>query len=147
MAAGLKLDSSSLDGFVDAFVQHAGSLLQPDDLVNEIAVDTSADTRELSPGQICTLDGLRPFGQGNPRIRFLLRAVTIARRPDTFGARANHLALHLAHEGPALRCIMWNGGHQRDQLTQGQRIDAVISPAISSYSGKVEPVIEDWREA
>ncbi|HED53770.1 MAG TPA: single-stranded-DNA-specific exonuclease RecJ [Phycisphaerales bacterium] len=147
MAAGLKLDDSSFDMFSESFIKHACSLLRPEDLINEIAVDTEADTRELTPEQVTRLDKLRPFGQGNPKVRFLLRSVSIVRRPETFGSRANHLALHLSHEGAALRCIMWNGGHLRDQLAHGQRIDAVISPAISSYSGRVEPVIEDWREA
>jgi single-stranded-DNA-specific exonuclease len=153
-AAGLSLESAGFDGFAEAFIAHANATLAPDDLVNELRIDCEASTGELTLDGVSTLDRLRPFGRGNPRVRLLLRGATISREPETFGAAARHLALHLAAhpgpgtgEGPSLRCIAWNAGDRRATLRRGQRLDAVITPQVSSFSGRVEPVVEDWRPA
>lgn len=147
MAAGLSLTPDNYDAFLDSFSDHAASLLSPDDLVNELRVDTHALTSELSIASASEIDKLRPFGQGNPRVRLLLRQVRIDRDPGVFGAKGKHLSLHLRHEGRALRSIMWNGGKMRNELARGQLVDAVVTPQVSSFSGEVEPVIEDWRFA
>lgn len=147
MAAGLSLEEKDLDPFVRAFIDYANNALTTDDLVNDLRVDTFADTQELTPNAIREIFRLRPFGMGNPKVRLLLRGVRIDRDPGVFGAKGNHLSLHLKHEGRALRCIMWSGGVLRNELARGQLVDAVVSPQISSYSGQVEPVIDDWRFA
>ena len=147
MAAGLSLIADHYDAFLDAMSDHTASLLTPEDLVNEIRVDTHALTGELTVASAKKIDQLRPFGQGNPRVRLLLRRVRIDRSPGVFGAQGKHLSLHLKHEGRALRGIMWNAGSMRNELAMGQLVDAVVSPQVSNFSGKVEPVIEDWRFA
>lgn len=147
MAAGLSMAPENYEAFANAFSDHAASLLTVEDLINELRVDTHALTSELTPASIGEIDKLRPFGQGNPRIRLLLRSVRIDRDPGVFGAKGKHLSLHLRHEGRAVRCIMWSGGHMRNELARGQLVDAVVTPHVSSFSGEVEPVIEDWRFA
>jgi len=147
MAAGLSLSSDNLDTFVKAFIDHANEALSPDDLINTLRVDTAAQTHELTAHAVRDIFKLRPFGMGNPHVRLMLQNVRIDRQPGVFGARGNHLSLHLKHEGAALRCIMWNGGELRNELARGQLVDVVVSPQISSYSGQVEPVIDDWRFA
>lgn len=145
MAAGMALDPARLDAFVSAFCSHAAGLLTPEDLVNEIRVDTHAQSAELTLAAAEAIDKLRPFGQGNPRVRVLLRGARIDRAPGVFGAQGKHLSLFLRHEGRALRCIMWNAGAMRNELAMGQLVDAVVTPQISTYSRDVEPLIEDWR--
>lgn len=145
-AAGLSLDSAGFDRFAGAFIAHANATLAPGDLVTELRIDCEASTGELTVDGVALLDRLRPFGRGNPRVRLLLRGVQISRDPEPFGAGARHLALHLG-EGPSLRCIAWNSGDLRATLRRGQRLDAVITPQVSSFSGRVEPVAEDWRPA
>lgn len=145
MAAGLSLTCDKLDSFIDAFVDHSNSALTPDDLINNLRVDAAAASHELTADAVREIFQLRPFGMGNPRVRLMLQSVRIDRQPGTFGAKGNHLSLHLKHDGPALRCIMWNGGDLRNELARGQLVDVVVSPQISSYSGQVEPVIDDWR--
>ena len=147
MAAGLSLDHDNLESFISAFIDHANVVLSPGDLINNLRVDTTAHTHELTAHAVGDIFQLRPFGMGNPHVRLLLQNVRIDRQPGVFGAKGNHLSLHLKHDGPSLRCIMWNGGELRNELARGQLVDVVVSPQISSYSGQVEPVIDDWRFA
>lgn len=147
MAAGMALEIERYEEFLDAFSDHAAARLTPEDLVNELRVDTQALSGELTNEAVRDIDRLRPFGQGNPRVRVLMRGVRIDRQPGVFGGQGRHLSLHLRHEGRALRCILWNGGSLLGELARGQSLDAVVSPEVSSYSGEVEPVIEDWRLA
>lgn len=147
-AAGMAVASSQFDDFAAAFVDHANSALSDEDLVTHLKADCAADPAELTPETVEQLDELRPFGRGNPKIRFALESVTIDRDATPFGAQAKHLGVHIrGSTGPALRCIAWNRGDDIPKMKRGRRIDLVVTPQLSSWSGKVEPVIEDWRPA
>ncbi|MEM8757255.1 MAG: single-stranded-DNA-specific exonuclease RecJ [Planctomycetota bacterium] len=144
-AAGLSLTEDNLAAFTEQFLAAAGQRLGPDDLVHRIRIDTRAAPEELTTQAVTMLGRLKPFGRGNPRVRVLVRSAALARPPETFGSHAKHLAIALESPGgPPLRCIAWNQGGRRDELRRGQRIDAVLTPQISSYSGRVEPVLDDW---
>ncbi|MEO1534402.1 MAG: DHHA1 domain-containing protein, partial [Planctomycetota bacterium] len=147
-AAGMALDSNHFDAFARAFIDYANSELTDDDLVTHVKADCVADPSELTPDAVNQLDELRPFGRGNPKVRLAIHGATIDRDATPFGAQAKHLGVHIKGEtGGALRCIAWNRGDDIPQMKRGRRIDLVITPQLSSWSGAVEPVIEDWRPA
>ena len=124
MAAGLSLEEKDLDSFVLAFVDYANNALTTDDLVNDLRVDTLAETQELTPDAIREIFRLRPFGMGNPKVRLLLRGRPHRQRPrcvwrkgqspfaspETRGPRAavHHVERRRitkrAGAGPARRC-------------------------------------------
>ncbi|MEM1071327.1 MAG: single-stranded-DNA-specific exonuclease RecJ [Planctomycetota bacterium] len=145
-AAGLSLDAEQIPAFTEAVLAYTRGQLSADDLVRRIRIDTAASIDELTVEAVTQLERLRPFGRGNPRVRLLARDTQLARSPETFGAHGKHLSLWLQHPGtPPIRCIAWNRGSERATLSRGQHIDAVLTPKVSSYSGRVEPVIEDIR--
>ncbi|MEO1717784.1 MAG: single-stranded-DNA-specific exonuclease RecJ [Planctomycetota bacterium] len=147
-AAGMALDSNNFDAFAHAFIDHTNSELTDDDLVTQLKADCVADASELTPDAVNQLDELRPFGRGNPKVRLTLESAAIDRDAAPFGAQAKHLGVHIRGEqGPALRCIAWNRGDDVPQMKRGRRVDLIITPKLSSWSGQVEPVIEDWRLA
>lgn len=147
-AAGLACDSSRFGDFAAAFIDYANTQLTDDDLVSHLEADCEARTDELTPQAVAQLDELRPFGRGNPKVRLAVCGVSVDRDATHFGAQAKHLGVHVRGEtGPALRCIAWNRGEDVPQMKRGRRIDLVITPKLSSWSGQVEPVIEDWRPA
>ncbi len=147
-AVGMALESDRFDAFARAFIDHANRELCDDDLVTHLKADCAADASELTPETVEQLDELRPFGRGNPKVRLALEGAEIDRDAATFGGQAKHLGVHVRGvSGPALRCIAWNRGDDAPRMTRGRRIDLVVTPKLSSWSGKVEPVIEDWRPA
>jgi single-stranded-DNA-specific exonuclease len=143
-AAGLSVLSDRYEPFAEAFMGHAAERIRPEDLVNELRIDCRAESAELTAQAVAALDALRPFGRGHPAVRLLLSGVRIDREPEVFGAGARHLALRLG-SAPSLRTIAWGLGERRDEFRRGMTIDAVLTPKVSSFSGAVEPLLEDWR--
>lgn len=147
-AAGMALASERFDDFAAAFIDHANQTLSDDDLVTHLRADCAAEPAELTPESVTQLDELRPFGRGNPKVRLALESVTIDRDAVPFGNLAKHMGVHIKGDtGPALRCIAWNRGGDIPQMKRGRKIDLILTPQLSSWSGGVEPVIEDWRPA
>lgn len=147
MAAGLKLDEQNLDAFTEAFTHYANSQLTVDDLVPSLTYDCDVMLRELTPEQVRATEELAPFGVANPRPRLRLRNVRLDVAPEPLGAAGKHLSLRIRQDGNRriVRMVAWNWAEYRDQLHAGLPMDLIICPKISTWSGQVEPELEDLR--
>ncbi len=147
MAVGLRLDAAHLGRFTDAFTAIANARLTPDDLVRPLWIDTDARLAEVTNDAATHLDHLAPFGQSNPRVRVRITDAVLAENPAPLGSSGHHAALRLRAPGAhPLRIVAWNWLDRLNDLTRGQRIEAVVSPKISSWSGNVEAELHDLRE-
>lgn len=147
MAAGLTLPEAALSEFAQAFIRDAGDRLAPEDLAGRVTIDCDARLEELTPGAVARLELMAPFGQGNPRPAVRLRDVRVAAPPRALGSGGRHLALQL-RQGPSLiRAVGWHWGVRAERLASGVRLDAVLAPKLSAWSGtvRVEPEILDVR--
>ncbi len=152
VAAGLKLRPENLGAFTHAFVAVCNQALTDEDLIPRLEIDAPATPDDLTPDAVRELDIIEPCGQGNPAVRLLLRGVRLIRPPTPMGKGGEHMALEVAAPGPpatarTLRLVCWRMGAHRPLLRAGQTIDAVIRPAISTYTGRpvVEPEAVDIR--
>ena len=150
MAAGVHLVEPKLAAFTDAFTNYANSAIGQDMLCSHVIVDCEAAPEELTPETVHILQRLGPFGAGNPEVRLLVRGMTLAdRRP--MGAGGKHLQLSLRAPAPntgaarIFRAVAWNWGERIDSLPPAARVDAVLKPRISTFTGNptVEPEICD----
>lgn len=152
MAAGLKVRTGSLPEFVSAFTAVANRGIPPDRLVGASAYDCEARLDELERGAVVQLERLGPFGRSNPDVRVVLRGLRLATRPQTFGQNNKHLSLRVVggmDSGRArpLRLVGWNWARHIASLTEGMTLDALLTPAVSAWSGEVEGVLVDVRAA
>jgi len=147
MAAGMRLDSTRLEAFTEAFIAAANRRLGPEELVARIEYDTAATLAEFSQDTIGTLERLAPFGRDNPRVQLLVRDVMLADRPKVLGATGRHAALMLKQERRTLRCLAWDRAAELSSLPTGAVMDAVVVPRISTWNGtrRVEPELVDLR--
>ncbi len=146
MAAGLRLEAGNLDAFTEAFTAVANARLAPDDLSRPLLYDAEARIEELTTETVACLERLAPFGQGNPRVRVRIGA-TLAEPPSPLGSSGRHASLKLRENGGRpLRIVGWNWLGRLDQLPRGGRVEALISPLISTWSGNVEAELHDLRE-
>ena len=147
MAAGLALPASGVDGFRAAMEQDARDHLAPEDLIPNMRVDADCAIEDLSLDAVRSLDALRPFGHSNPRVRVRLRDMVI-RGTRVFGKSGDHLRLRLSDSRDSwIEGVAWGWAERKASLPLGRAIEAVVSPEVSSYSGRVEPVIHDVRVA
>ena len=149
-AAGLALPAENLGPFTDAFITEANARLRPEDLVRTAAFDCDAQLAELTPGSVGELDRLGPFGRSNPPVTIRVRRARIT-EIRTMGQRQNHAALRLECDGRAVRTVAWNWAERlsEQKLAVGERVDALLSPKLSTWQGstRVEPELIDLRRA
>ena len=89
------------------------------------------------------LDSFEPYGEANPKPRFLCRDL-IVREIRSVGLAQNHTALLLQPIGQAhrFRAIAFN---QHYELGIGSRVDSVFALSRDSYSQNPQLVIENLR--
>ena len=150
MAAGLRLDAHNLDAFTDAFVEHANAHLTPDDLVHLQRYDTTAELGELTGGVVRELSGLAPFGRGNPRVVLRLDGLRLT-DVRTIGKAGDHLAIRVESgsgvDRHAMRMVAWGWGEHAGTLPVGATVDAVVTPKLNEWNGRVnvEAEVRDVR--
>jgi len=148
MAAGLRLAPENLAAFTEAMLVHSADRLAPEDLVLGLKYDCDVRPEELTPGAVKSLDALAPFGRSNPRVRLRIDGLRIAGQPRVFGKLGAHLNILLESRdaGPrAIGTVAWGWAEHAERLPRGTRVDAIVAPRISDYSGRVEPELLDLR--
>lgn len=150
MAAGLKLRLDDLPAFVEDFTAHANRRIELAQLAGRASFDCDARAGELSLDCVNELARLGPFGRDNPSVTLRLKDARIAGRPRTLGQGNKHLAMFVADgDDPArvLRIIGWGWGERAAACAAGARIDALVSPGVSTFTGapNVEAVLVDLR--
>ncbi|HYE61475.1 MAG TPA: single-stranded-DNA-specific exonuclease RecJ [Phycisphaerales bacterium] len=152
MAAGLKLESSRMREFVDAFIAHANERIAVEELTGAVGYDTDADIGELTTTEVQQLLRLAPFGRENPSIRLRIPAARIAGRAQTMGKNNKHLLFQLSSSAGSmrwLRVVGWNWADRIDEVPAGRVVDVLIAPKLNEWQGnaRVEAELIDLRPA
>ncbi|HLO42483.1 MAG TPA: single-stranded-DNA-specific exonuclease RecJ [Phycisphaerales bacterium] len=147
MAAGMRVEAGKLNAFVDAFVNIANERIAVEQLGGVVHFDADASLEELSVEVVKQLGRMEPFGRDNPPVCLRVCGLRIVEAPRLLGGTGKHLALRVADEhGRWSRLVAWGWGERAGELRVGHRIDAVVTPKVSTFQGeRVEPVIEDVR--
>jgi single-stranded-DNA-specific exonuclease len=167
MAAGLSLPAARFEEFRDALRHHVADMLEPDSLKPRLDVDTHAEVSDLTMASLKEIDGLRPFGQGNPAPVVALENCRLVGEPVEVGGK--HLKMRLWQQsengsggggsggsgggsaGDALTAIWFRCPLTREEVAawvRSQRPFAVAgSPRINTWNGvqSVEFSVQDIR--
>ncbi len=147
MAAGLRLRSTSLDAFTRTFRGVCAASLREEDLVAVRTFDADAQLAEFSVAHVQKLQSLAPFGRDNPEPCLRVTDLRLGGGAETFGGFSRHLQLRVvpAGGGPAVRCIAWNRAELARRIPHGCRLDALLTPKLSTFTGttRVECEIRD----
>ena len=135
-AAGVTIRRSEVDAFRAAFVEHAASVLRPEDLMPEVRIDAVAQGDALSLALAEELEQLAPFGMGNPRVSLLVPAATLA-DPKALG-EGRHCAFTLSSGGARSRCVAFGDG-EKLPVEPGTPADAAVRLEIDRWNGTVSP--------
>jgi single-stranded-DNA-specific exonuclease len=100
MAAGVELETDSVDAFRRALAAHAAAALSPDDLIPVERVDAVVPGGDLGLGLAEDLELLRPFGMGNAQPTLLVPAARFE-RVTGMGEEKEHSRFTLVTAGGA----------------------------------------------
>lgn len=147
MAAGMTLDSSSVDAFREAMVAHCNEHLSEGDLTGEVKLDAAVELHRCDVGLFEQLDRLAPFGAGNPRPTLLLRGVTLDRAAQRMGGQGKHLSLFLRSDAEGReggggrrvvqRAVAFNFGDMAEALPAGVELDVAFTPKLDTWQGRM----------
>ena len=134
MAAGITLTTSQIRPFREAMATLGDNRLGPDDLRPRLRLDAPLGFRSIRPEFYEALNGLAPFGVGNPKPLFFTRGAQVSQGPRRMKER--HLSMGLRHDGVVLRGVYWRG-IDREGLIAGARegLDVAFSVEQNTFNG------------
>jgi single-stranded-DNA-specific exonuclease len=129
-AAGLSIDESTLEAFIESFDEVASGLLSPDDLIPELGIDAVLLPEEISYELAEAIGAMSPFGMGNPEPLFMLEG---ARITDRRVMKERHLKLRLAAGGETLEAVGFNMAERKDLP---EYVTLAFSLQINDWNGR-----------
>jgi single-stranded-DNA-specific exonuclease len=151
-ACGFTIKQENIDDLRIKLNKHASQHLTEEDLIPEIRVDALITSNTLDLSLVNELKQLEPFGQGNPKPKFLTKDLILVDEPLIM--KEKHLKLKLKDDkGKQFEAVWWDGVDKSADLTNGQtlkrnsRIEIVYSPEANSWNGntRLQLVVEDLR--
>ncbi|MEA2431684.1 MAG: single-stranded-DNA-specific exonuclease, partial [Thermoleophilaceae bacterium] len=124
-AAGLEIDRRAVDGFREAFVAYAASVLSPDDLIAEQRIDAVVPGDALGTSLAEELEQLAPFGHGNPAPTLLVPAARVS-DVRSMGEDGQHARFTLSNGGSRARAVAFRTAARTLPASQDERHDAAV---------------------
>ena len=135
MAGGFSVDSSDLDGFRSCLKNWAEGEMENYSRAEEKYLDARLEPSQTDLGLYRELQGLAPFGQGNPKPVFWMRDLEVvsARR---VGSSKNHLKLKLGDGEEILDSIGFGMGEELPLLKDQGAVSPVFSLDLNDWGGR-----------
>lgn len=145
-AAGFEIDPGKIELFRERFEEEVRSRISESDLTPLLTLDAQVSFSDLSMETVEELDGLGPFGVGNPSPIFLTTGVTIL-EVTPLGRTGDHLKFLLESGGKTLYAKAWRKAGKLSRFDAGQAVDLAHRPEINTWNGRqsVELVVEGMR--
>lgn len=138
MAVGLTLDIEHIEAFKKAIEEHAGSVLQPSDLLPVYQADAVLRGEDINADTASALAALGPFGSGNPRPRLVVLDAELVRPEVT--RTGDHLRCLVEVEGVRARAIGFGMGEWLPELQEHARRRVLgVQLRNNEWQGMVRP--------
>lgn len=137
-AAGLSLPVDNLPVFRRA-LSDAVKAIRDTTVETGTRIDAELTLDQLTLDLAREVERLAPFGEGNPRVTFATRAVTVE-RSRTFGRKSEHREIVIADETGRTQALTWWRGAGLD--LPDSRLDVAYAIKSSNYRGEVALNVE-----
>ncbi|OPL07960.1 MAG: hypothetical protein AVO33_02465 [delta proteobacterium ML8_F1] len=147
-AAGLKVEKRAFESFKQAIGAYARRHMAPEDRVKKYYYTARVGPREINREMVDQIEGLGPFGIGNPRPAVLIEGARIEAL-GRVGPSGEHLKIKFLMQQRVMDAIGFNLGHRCDTLRRSMAVDLIGTLRINRYLG-VETLnleLKDIREA
>ena len=135
-AAGCTIARASVEAFRIAFEAHAAAALRPEDLLGSERVDAVVGGEALGLELAEELQGLEPFGTGNPAVSLLVPGARLVDgRP--MGEEGRHVRFSVESGGAKARGVAFGLSRLPDDAHLG--LDATFALEVNEWQGAVEP--------
>lgn len=146
MAAGLTIRPENIAAFRQRLNEIARKMLEPKHLQPCLRIDAEVTLAELNVECVRQLDRLKPFGLGNPPVRFIARGLTHHRPLQRIGPDRQHVKMWVTDGAATHEAVWWGAGNE--PLPTG-RFDLAFTPVVNEFGTRltVQLRVLDWRPA
>ncbi len=146
MAAGLSMSLDQIYDFKAALRQYVGESLIELKQPKSYRVDMDIDEEDIREQLMKEIELLRPFGEGNPAPRFVLRASAI-NSPVWVGNNRAHLKFRTGLNN--IEAIAFNRSDMIDYPLQKSSQDLLFELDVNEFRGKrsLQLKIKDWKSS
>jgi single-stranded-DNA-specific exonuclease len=137
-AAGLEIRAERIDAFREAFVAHAATVMDSEQLVPTEPIDAVVGGESLGHDVAEHLERLAPFGMGNPGVRLLVPSVRVRDvRPMGDGEKHARFRIESGPRSAMGVAFGVNGSLAEAKLTGP--VDVSVKLELNEWKGAVEP--------
>ncbi len=138
-ACGLTIEGdANYAEFCRAAEEYAEEVLAGQDLRPVVSVEAELRLSQVTWDLVAALDSFEPFGEGNPRPRFLLRELLVS-AVDVIGKNKNTVRVTARGDLPReAKMIGFNFVSKAEGVVPGMNIDAVVEIGINEWNGRKE---------
>lgn len=137
LAAGFKLRPGAFESFRADFQAYARRRLQHSPRQHTLRIDAEIPLAAVTGSLLKIIDLLEPYGQGNPRPRFLASGLRLVGTPRKVGGGERHLTFQVTQEGGRpVRAVAFGMGDRFDELLAGGgACSLVFTPRLNQWNG------------
>ncbi|MDP2941856.1 MAG: DHHA1 domain-containing protein, partial [Candidatus Omnitrophota bacterium] len=139
-AAGLVITKNNIAGFRESINRIAQERLLLEDLLPGLDIDLELGLDELSEEVIRELEGLEPFGAGNPEPLFYTRGLKLKSRPQVLARET--LKFWITNGTVTYQAIGFGLSPLKESLEQADSFDLVYTPRMDEWRSEAEVILE-----
>ena len=133
-AAGLSILTGDIPEFRRRICEYAEKVLDDETLIPHYVYDGQIAPEDISPGLLDEMEGLAPFGVGNPTPRFLISSAVVE-NSRLIGRNANHIKLDLALGQRSWDAVGFGMAEAGRDLQRGCRVSLLTSLKRNEWRG------------
>lgn len=147
MAAGLRIETSRIDQFREAFQARAAQRLTPADLRPKLRLDDVVGLDLLNESLVADLARLEPCGAGNAPARLSTDWLDVVAEPRAVGNGGRHLQVTLGQGRRQCKGIAFGHSSLRPQLLDHRKCKVAFRPILNEWNNRrsVEMEIVDFQ--
>ena len=133
-AAGMTIDPKNIHPFKEKFESVASDLLEAEDMVPEIEIDSEIQLKDLNLSYYNILEQMEPFGPENPKPVFCVKKV------KNLGCRIvkeHHVRFDVSQNGFRMNGIGFNLANKFEALNHPEELDIAFTLEENVFNGKI----------
>ena len=135
MAAGLSMDLANVDGF-RTLINETAQFIHPDDFIPQSDILGELESESINPKLLELLQKFEPYGEGNPRPRFLLRDAHVV-QIKLFGSDKSHSRLELRPISALSKTIELIAFRRVLECPESKQLSCSYTVNKNEFNGKV----------
>ena len=146
LAAGMSLEESKIDEFIEAFESVATA--KKDGFAEQIIdIDAEVSLKSLNGQLIKDIRSMKPYGQSNPQPLFVYKGVKVQAVRTL--KEDKHLKLVLKDNRSLIEAVGFSMGDRRDELRIGDKVDILGTIELNTFNNPptIQFVLQDFKKS